>query len=198
MQNDRELMDGIMKGEAQAFEAFFARYRDTLRAFVGRMIREPAAAEDVVQEVFLRVWTRAEQWQEKGEAKAWLFRIATNLTLNHLRTVRRRRQYPLEKKPVKDDGDDPAMPGWMIDGSAMEADTIAEAEERRELFQRLIGQLPEGKRNVMNLVSKENMDIREAAETLGIPEGTAKSRLHYAIRDMARELKDMGIEMEDL
>jgi RNA polymerase sigma-70 factor, ECF subfamily len=198
MQTDRELMDGIMKGETQAFEVFFARYRDVLRVFVGRMIREQAAAEDVVQEVFLRVWTRAEQWQDKGEAKAWLFRIATNLTFNHLRTVRRRRQCSLENKPAKDNGDETALPGWMIDGSAMEADTVAQAEERRELFHRLIGQLPEGKRNVMNLVSKENMDIREAADALGIPEGTAKSRLYYAIRDMARELKDMGIEMEDL
>ena len=67
-----------------------------MQAHIARIVREPAATEDLVQEVFLRVWTRAEQWQGSGTVKGWLYRIATNLSLNHLRSVKRRPQQPLE------------------------------------------------------------------------------------------------------
>ena len=60
------------------------------------LVRDEPAAEDLLQETFLRVWTRAGQWNGQGTFKGWLFRIATNLALNHLRTRRRRPEQPLE------------------------------------------------------------------------------------------------------
>ncbi len=84
MQSDRELMEGILQGDEPSFDAFFARYRQAVRLHVVQMVRDEIAAEDLTHEVFLRVWTKADQWQEKGEARAWLYRIATNLAINHL------------------------------------------------------------------------------------------------------------------
>ena len=63
-------------------------------------------AQDLVQEVFLRVWTRAEQWQGKGTFAGWLNRMAMNLALNHLRSIRRRRERPLEIIKESNDWDD--------------------------------------------------------------------------------------------
>jgi len=66
MQSDREIVDGILRGEESAFDCLFDRYRMMFRQFVAGMVRDENGAEDVVQDVFLRVWTKVEQWQEKG------------------------------------------------------------------------------------------------------------------------------------
>src|SRR5918911_756040 len=93
---DRELLERIARRDACAFEVLFERHRETVRRRLGAIVRDEAAAEDLSQEVFLRVWTRAEQWDGRGAARAWLLRVATHLALNHLRSVRRRREEPLE------------------------------------------------------------------------------------------------------
>ena len=67
-------------------------------------------ADDLTQETFLRVWTRSEQWDGRGSFTGWLYRIATNLALNHLRSVKRRRQRPLELPAEPDDDDDDWVP----------------------------------------------------------------------------------------
>ena len=79
------------------FKQLYAQYGEGILRHVARMVRSDAA-QDLVQEAFLRAWQRAEQWDGRGTFKAWLYRIATNLALNHLRTVRRRREQPLARR----------------------------------------------------------------------------------------------------
>src|SRR5258708_7198080 len=98
--SDQELIALICKHDASAFEVLSARYREVIYRHILHAVHDNDATEDVVQEVFLRIWTRAEQWNGRGTFKAWLFRIATNLTLNYLRTLRRCRQQPLEMKSI--------------------------------------------------------------------------------------------------
>jgi RNA polymerase sigma-70 factor (ECF subfamily) len=166
-----------------------------IRRHLARITRDDAAAQDLVQEVFLRVWTRAEQWDGRGSFKAWLYRIATNLALNHLRSVRRRREQPLA---VPDDWDDDGgedeestVPAWMMAAPALGPDVALELAERRERIRRLVGRLPEEKREVFHLVHEMELSMQDAADELGIPEGTVKSRLYYAKRRLAREWRDM-------
>ena len=118
---DPQLLHQIQSGDETAFEALFARYHQAIWFRVNSIVRDVPATEDLVQEVFLRVWTRAEQWQGNGSVKGWLFRIATNLSLNHLRSIKRRPQQPLEI-PI-DNSDDSPVPGWMVDASALTPET---------------------------------------------------------------------------
>ena len=192
MHSDQDLIEQIQAHDADAFETLFARYGAMIRRHLLRTVRDEYAADDLVQEVFLRVWTCAQQWDGRGALKAWLFRIATNLALNHMRSVRRRRQQPLEIPPdVDDEEEESPVPGWMIDTSSLGPDAELERSERRALFHRLVDELPEEKREVIRLVHDAEMEIREVAETLGIPEGTVKSRLHYATKRLAREWEAM-------
>ena len=113
--SDRDLMHRIQQRDAAAFDALWHRYAARLRGFLTRTVRDASVADDLTQEAFMRVWTRAEQWQGRGPLKAWLFRMATNLALNHLRSVRRRRQRPLEI-PARDmEQEEHTTPGWLID-----------------------------------------------------------------------------------
>ena len=198
MRSDQQLLTAIQDGDVAAFDAFVVRFEADVRRRLIRIVRHHDVAEDLAQDVFLRVWTRADQWSGRGTVQAWLLQIATNLALNALRARRRRRQR------VFDGGHDPdcedqgiAAPGWMIDESALGPDEAAELAERRELLQHLVGELSDPMREVCRLVYEEQMTVRQAAEALGIPEGTVKSRLHYAVRRLARAWREMEPDWED-
>ena len=198
-QSDQTLIRKIVKRDAAAFETLFARHSASVRQHILNIVRVESAAEDLVQEVFLRVWTCAEQWHGQGEFKGWLFRIATNLALNHLRTVRRRRQEPLETPPdeFEDEEERPPDPDWMVDTSSRGPEVMVEQAERSQLLWQLVDGLPQEKREVLHLIYQKEMALREAAIELGIPEGTVKSRLHYSIRHLAREWKEIASGWEE-
>jgi len=193
MPDDRELVERVLEGDPAAFDALFARHEPAVRGHLRRIVRAEAVVDDLLQEVFLRVWTRAEQWSGEGAFRNWLLRVATNVALNHLRSVRRRRQQPLVPPTPPNRGredieeDESPAPGWMVDASALGPDVLVEMAEQREMFARLIDRLPETEREVVRLAHEAEMDLREIAEELGIPEGTVKSRLHYARRQLARQ-----------
>ena len=198
-QSDQTLIRKIVKRDATAFETLFARHSMSVRQHILSIVRAESAAEDLVQEVFLRVWTRAEQWNGQGEFKGWLFRIATNLAFNHLRTVRRRRQEPLDTPPDEFDDEDerPPDPDWIVDTSSHGPEVMVERAERFQLLWQLIDGLPQEKREVLHLIYQKEMALREVAIELGIPEGTVKSRLHYSIRHLAREWKEIASDWEE-
>ncbi len=198
-QSDQTLIRKIVKHDAAAFETLFARHSASVRQHVLSIVRTESVAEDLVQEVFLRVWTRAEQWNDQGEFKGWLFRIATNIALNHLRTVRRRRQEPLDTPPDEFDDEDerPPDPDWMVDTSSHGPEVMVERAEQSRLLWQLVDGLSQEKREVLHLIYQKEMALREAAMELGIPEGTVKSRLHYSIRHLAREWKEIASDWEE-
>jgi RNA polymerase sigma-70 factor (ECF subfamily) len=195
MLSDRDLIERVLQRDARAFETLFERYEEPMRRHLARIVREDAAVKDLLQEVFLRVWTRGEQWNGLGPFKAWLYRVATNLALNHLRSVRRKREQPLEvPDDWSEDDEEDLVPAWMVDASALGPDRVLELSERRELFRRLVEGLPEEKREVFRLVHEMEMSMRDAADELGIPEGTVKSRLYYARKELARGWQ--GLELD--
>ncbi|MGH2509459.1 MAG: RNA polymerase sigma factor, partial [Ktedonobacteraceae bacterium] len=189
----------ICRRDSNAFEALSLRYRESIYRHILALIHDAHAAEDLVQEVFLRIWTHAEQWHGSGTLHAWLFRIATNLALNHLRTVQRRRLQALEipADPLDED-DESSVPAWLVDHAQPGPDVVLEQSERHRLFQQLVNGLPIEKREVLHLVHDAEMNTRQVAEMLGIPEGTVKSRLHYATQRLAREWHHLAQEWEDL
>lgn len=199
MLSDSELVARLREGDAGAFEALSARYRESIYRHVLATVHESSAAEDIVQEVFLRIWMHAEQWHERGSFKSWLFRIATNLTLNYLRAQRRRRLQPLEVPADPfDESDESNVPAWMVEHAHPGPEIILEQGERSQLLQQLVEGLPEEKRAVFRLVHDAEMGTRQVAQTLGIPEGTVKSRLHYATRRLAQQWRDLQQEWENL
>ena len=203
MTTDNDLTTRMLAGDAAAFDTLFDRYEPQVRRRLVRVVRDESTADDLLQEVFLRLWTRAEQWEGRGSRLGWLLRMATNLALNQLRTVRRRRQQPLEysagpDRPLDDgDDDEDLVPGWMIDNASFRPDQIFERTEQHEALWGLVDSLPDRQREVLRMAHEMEMDISEIADQLGIPPGTVKSRLHYARSGLAKELKQRTEEQED-
>jgi RNA polymerase sigma-70 factor (ECF subfamily) len=198
---EHDVMAGILAHDPAAFETLFSRYSAVVLHQLQRMVRDTAAAEDLMQEVFLRVWQRAEQWQGHGTLHAWLVRIATNLALNHLRTVRRRREQSLAVPPSRlpeDVGQDlPSILLWMSDTTALSPEAALEQAEQRRLVWSWIDALPAEQRAALRLTHTTDMDMRTIAEMLGVPEGTVKSRLHYAIRKLIQRGREAALNWEE-
>lgn len=193
-QTDANLMDSIRARDAVGFDTLRLRYKSIILYHLMSIIHNADAADDLMQETFLRVWTRAEQWDGRGTVKAWLFRISTNLALNHLRSASRRKETLLERKLEDEEEDDVLVPEWMIDSVIPGPEAAFENAERAQILRELVDGLPEEKRELIRLVYEAEMDVREAAEMLGIPEGTAKSRLHYSAKRLAREWRNLEDE----
>ncbi len=184
MLSDEELLAKIAARNGQAFETLAARYRDTLRRYLIGMARQPDVADDLLQETLLRVWTRAEQWDGRGTVKSWLFRVATNLALNDLRNRKRRREQSLESGDA--DSADDAPPAWMLDTATPTPEQCALQSEESHRLRRLVAGLPEARRAMLRLVYEEDMELRDVADLLDIPEGTVKSRLYHARKHLSR------------
>ena len=151
--------------------------------------------QDIVQEVFLRVWTRAYQWNGRGKVKSWIYRIATNLSLNALRSKKRHPQQPLELTPDEyNDDEGTSIPGWMIDYAAIKPEVFLEDTERQHMLWQLISKLPPEKREVFQMVYDEDMDIQSVANTLEIPEGTVKSRLYHSRKLLRQQIDEYMID----
>lgn len=184
---DEELLTRVQHRDSVAFEALLTRYRGLLHRHVARTVRDEGLAQDVVQDVFLLVWTKAESWDGRGSCRAWLYRIATNQALNQLRTVSRRREQPLDlQSATRGDDDELCVPGWLVDAVTCGPQEALELAEDRRLLRELIGRLPESKRAVVRLVHVEDLEPRAVASLLGVPEGTIRSRLHYARKTLAQ------------
>jgi RNA polymerase sigma-70 factor (ECF subfamily) len=141
-------------------------------SYVTRLLRDRYLAEDVVQETMLRAWRHCDELSpEKGSIRGWLIRVAHNIAMDK---IRMRRSRPAEV------AEESAPEGVLED----HADAVVTALHVRHVLSRL----SPGQRDVLELVYLDGCTAREAAQRLGIPEGTAFSRSHHALRILRREL----------
>ncbi len=189
MPTDAQLLRQVAAGEPDAMEQLIARHRQALAARLTGIVRDPTIADDLLQETFMRVWTRAEQWRG-GCVAAWLATIATNLARNHLRDTRRRMdRLPAASTPTDDDGDRPVSHDPPDRGMPLPVEQL-EMDEDLARLRDLLSVLPPDKRLVVSMVYDRQMDLKAVAEELGIPLGTVKSRLHYAVRHLTSRWHD--------
>jgi|GEM_PF-794115 len=195
--SDWDLMEAVKRRDADAFETITARYGEEIRMRLLRMVRDESTVHDLWQETCVRLWERASQWSGKGSLRAYLLKIAVNLALNHIETIQRRRELPLRiaEAPPYGEEDQTYIPHWLIDPNAQPGlDT--EQAERTRLLRNAKNALPPEKRAVFLMADQDDMSMRDIADMLNIPIGTAKSRLHYAIKHlMGQTASQKGIEL---
>lgn len=177
---DEEIARRIRRGDTRAFDAFYDRYAGPLHGYLAGMTGDPAGAEDLVQEAMLRVFRHIERYEERGTFRAWVFRIATNLALTELRRRRYAATIPLDAGAPE-----PSDPADTDPGAAWEA------EDRTNAVEATLATLPDEQRAVVLLRVRREMGIADIARTLGVPEGTVKSRLHHAIRKLREGVERM-------
>ena len=170
--DEKEMVRRIRRGDPGGFDLLWKRYAPALLAYLSRMIGSEAAAEDLFQETMVRVYRNIGRYREKGAFRSWVYRIATNAALSELR---RARLAPLPVEPAS---------LHCVEAKGPSPLEEMEKEERIMRLRKGIGALPEEQRAVLLLRVHGEMEVREIARTLGIPEGTVKSRMHHAVRKL--------------
>jgi RNA polymerase sigma-70 factor (ECF subfamily) len=170
------LIQDALKGDLDAFNRLVLAYQDIVYSQAYRMMGEQEAAEDAAQDAFISAYRKLDSYRG-GSFKAWLLRIVTNICYDELRRRKRRPTTPLE--PVDNDNEEIESPRWMSDPG----ETPEEHAERMEVaraLQACLQDLPDEFRAVVALVDIQGMDYTEAAQAVGTPLGTVKSRLARA------------------
>ncbi len=181
--SDVQLMLDVKAGDEESFELLLAKYRTPLINFLCRMVREQAAAEDLAQEVFLRVYRARKEYSPSAKFTTWLFRIATNLALNAIRDGRHRQMQISIDTPR--DEDEPVME---IAAREARADERLMEEERNRMIRGAILALPEKQRAAVILHKYQEMEYAEIGKILGCSESALKSLLFRAYETLRVEL----------
>jgi RNA polymerase sigma-70 factor (ECF subfamily) len=189
--SDVQLMLGVKAGDESSFDLLLERFRTPVVHFLQRMVRDPALAEDLAQEVFLRVYRARKAYAPSAKFTTWLFRIATNLALNALRDARHRgSEVSLDAPPEEDE-----RPVQVPNGEAGAEERLV-AGERAARIRRAVEALPEKQRAAVLLHKYEEMDYREIARVLGCSESALKSLLFRAYETLRVELAPLVSEMQ--
>ncbi|MFL5328492.1 MAG: RNA polymerase sigma factor [Gemmataceae bacterium] len=166
--SDARLMEGIVAGDESAFLQFYQRHSLTVIRTLFRILREPADAEDVMQEAFLQLWNRAEQYDpNKASPLGWLILIARSRALDLLR-----RRKPGQMDPNVDPGFEPDMSLGLIQ------------DESRAQVRSALMRLPPDQREVIRLAFLASMTHEQIAASLGMPLGTVKTRIRLGLHRM--------------
>jgi RNA polymerase sigma-70 factor (ECF subfamily) len=183
--SDVQLMLDVKAGDEASFDLLLQKYRSPLVNFLGRMVQDRATAEDLAQEVFLRVYRARKQYAPSAKFTTWLFRIATNLALNSLRDNRRQRMEVSIDAPASDDEDAPPRE---LPAREMRIDEHMIERDRTEFIRRAVESLPEKQRAAVLLHKYEEMDYADIAKVLECSESALKSLLFRAYESLRVQL----------
>ena len=184
--NDAEFMLRVKAGDETAFAYLVQKYRRPMVSFMYRMARNAAAAEDLAQEVFLRVYRSRESYEASAKFTTWLYRIATNLAVNHARDTRHERAENMASLDEPDEETGRTID--IADGSATAEEQILKRERMAAIRQR-VQALPERQRLAVIMHKYQQMDYRQIAEVLKLSESATKSLLFRAYETLRTQLK---------
>lgn len=177
---DEQLLGAHREGEAQAFEQLVERYRIELFRFLIRFCGSRADAEDVFQETFVQVHLAADRFDLTRRFRPWLYTIAANKARDRLRSAKRRRTLSLSAGVDSTSDDSPAFVDLLQGPDHDPAEHMAE-QDLALCVQEVVAAMPEHLREILTLAYFSRMAYKEIAETLELPLGTVKSRLHSAV-----------------
>jgi len=186
--SDVQLMLDVKAGDEQSFALLLQRYRSPLVNFLYRMVRNREQAEDLAQEVFLRVYRARANYVPSAKFTTWLFRIATNLALNSVRDHRyQRMEISLDAPAAADTEDGDERPMDVADQHPDIEQHLVE-DVRRKMIRRAIEKLPEKQRAAVLLHKYQELDYGEIAKILSCSESALKSLLFRAYEALRVEL----------
>ncbi|MEM1446485.1 MAG: RNA polymerase sigma factor [Planctomycetota bacterium] len=186
MRTDEQLVGDYRNGDDAALVELIERYRPELFHFLARFVNSKTTADDLFQETFLQVHLSADTFDVTKRFKPWLYTIAANKARDWLRRNKRHRAMPLDAAV---DGQDGTPFVDLMEADFPMPDATADDAEVAELVRQVVGELPDHLREVLLLAYFQRLAYKEIAESLGVPLGTVKSRLHAAVGTFAQVWK---------
>jgi RNA polymerase sigma-70 factor (ECF subfamily) len=172
---EREMISAAREGDRDAQEEFVKTHYGYVMGYLVKLTLERELAQDLTQETFIRALRALPNWRGESKVGSWLIAIAHNLFRDHMRQSARRDVVPLDEMPLSDAG---------VGAERMEL--TAEAREALSM----LGKLPPDRREMVVLRYYYGYTSKEIARLMRVPEGTVRSRLHYALKMIAQGRED--------
>jgi len=185
--SDVDVMLRVKTGDESAFVYLVQKYRRPMVGFMYRLCHNPSTAEELAQEVFLRVYRSRTSYEPSAKFTTWLYRIATNLAVNHARDTRHERPENTVRldEPDRETGTTPDL----ADDSLTAEEQILK-RERLAAIRSKVNALPERQRMAVIMHKYQQMDYREIADVLKLSESATKSLLFRAYETLREQLKE--------
>jgi len=178
--SDELLLRRVAEGDKSAMHIMFARHRTRVLRFIRRTVRNPGIAEDLVSQVFLDVWRSANRFEYRARVSTWLLSIARYKAINSLRERNHENIDQDDVREIADAGDTPEV--------------ALDRKQTNGILRECIARLSPAHREIIELVYYRENSPAEVSEMLDIPLATAKSRMFYARKQLARSLASAGLE----
>ena len=183
---DVELVRGALDGAESAFREIVQRYQRPIYGLIVRMVRDPARAEELAQDTFVKAFRALHTYDVQRKFSAWLLTIAHHVAIDELR------KGSLATEPLEQPTVDGERIREFADTAAATPALLAERAELASVLQRAIGRLRPEYREVVSLRYERELDYDEIVEITGLPMGTVKSSLHRARKELAEHLENLG------
>ncbi|HET9527017.1 MAG TPA: sigma-70 family RNA polymerase sigma factor [Pyrinomonadaceae bacterium] len=184
--NDRDLVATAVSGIEGSFEELVRRYQRPISAYVYRMVGNYESALDLTQEIFIKVYNSLERYRAEFKFSTWIYKIAHNAAVDHLRRTATREQSLV----VGPEGDQFELP---IESSRLSPEQESERRERRVEIETVVRALPANYRELIILRHSQDLSYEEIVEVTGLPLGTVKNRLFRAREMMRQQFVEKGI-----
>jgi RNA polymerase sigma-70 factor (ECF subfamily) len=172
-------------GDRKVFEILMRRYEREIFSYLRRYIGSAELAEDAFQGTFLQVHLKCDQFDSTRRFRPWLYAIATNQAIDCQRRSKRRRMVSLDTSAASDGDNRPGSWADKLVGQVADPADVAGGREDGRWVNEAVAGLGDSLQKVVQLVYFQGLKYREAADILGIPVGTVKSRVHAAVQRLA-------------
>jgi RNA polymerase sigma-70 factor (ECF subfamily) len=176
LHTEKELVKKLKEGDSFAFEVLFYKYRNKVKGFAVKIVPAQIDPEEIVQEVFVKLWLKKEAVDPGKDFQSYLFSIAKHLVLDHLKSAVNRKLYFVGEHFQQD---------LLIE----EGQENALQEDAEEKLQRLIDEIPERRREIFRLSRFEGLSYKQIAERLNISENTVDSQIRNALAFLRKEFR---------
>jgi len=180
LHTEKELVRKLKDGDSFAFEVFFYKYRNKIKGFAKKMVPAQIDPEEIVQEVFVRVWLKKETLNPDKDFQSYLFSITKHLILDHLKSAVNRKLYFVGEHFQQD----------LLAEDNLEVSISEDAEEK---LQKLINEIPERRREIFRLSRFEGLSYKQIAERLNISENTVDSQIRNAQAFLRKEFRKIMV-----
>ncbi|MDP2889552.1 MAG: RNA polymerase sigma-70 factor [Bacteroidota bacterium] len=180
LHTEKELVKKLKEGDSFAFEVLFYKYRNKVKGFAIKLVPAQIDPEEIVQEVFVKLWLKKEAVDPEKDFQSYLFSIAKHLVLDHLKSAVNRKLYFVGEHFQQD----------VLADEGNENTFVEHAEEKLE---QLIKEIPERRREIFLLSRFEGLSYKQIAERLNISENTVDSQIRNALNFLRKEFRKMVI-----
>jgi RNA polymerase sigma-70 factor (ECF subfamily) len=185
-EQDRALVAEALEGDQEAYQQLMEKYREPIRRHVGRMVRDRGMVEDLVQESFIKAFTSLASYSSEYAFSTWLYKIATNHTIDYLRK-KKLSTFSIDQPPPGSSDDSRT---YELPDTTYRPDRHVMADQRRELIQEAIDALPPKYHRVIVLRHQRELSYDEIAQELDLPLGTVKAHIFRARALLYKHLRE--------